>query len=488
MNKDQLGNDIWRACDIMRRDDGTTGIMEYMEQLSWLLFLKVFEAIEDRYETEADLKGIQYTPIIDKEFRWSFWTRKDWAGQEIVEFVNTKLFPYLRTLSGSPEKEIIAALFLEIPGNRMKSPYNLRDVVAIVDEVNFQNVDDVHTVSHIYEDLLKRMGSENRMAGEFYTPRPIVRFMVQVIDPKIGETVYDPACGSAGFLVESYLHMKESRSLTIEDHQTLQRKTFFGQEKKPLPCLLGIMNMILHEVLTPNIRRKNTLEDNIRHIPEEERFNVILTNPPFGGKENRQIQQNFPVQSQATELLFLEHIMKKLKVGGHCGMVVPEGTLFRGDAFANVKKELLERFNLHSIVSLPAGVFLPYSGVKTNLIFFERPGPTKGIWFYEILPPEGQKFTKGNPIQDEHFEDCRAKLKERAISKQSWIVPVEKIIENGYDFTAKNPNREEDVEHRPPEELVASILDKEQEIVNILGEIQTLLAGNNSQDKSEPKE
>lgn len=488
MNRQDLANDIWRACDIMRRDDGTTGIMEYVEQLSWLLFLEVFEAIETRFEMEATLKRKPYSWIIGRPYGWSSWTKKDWLGNEIVEFVNNKLFPYLRDLKGSPERDVIANIFSDIPGNRMKSPYNLRDVISIIDEINFQNTDDIHTVSHIYEDLLKRLGSENRMAGEFYTPRPIVRFMVQMVDPRIGETVYDPACGSAGFLVESYTHMTESKTLTKKDYQFLQGQTFFGQEKKPLPCLLGMMNMILHEVLTPNIRRKNTLEDNIRHIPEEQRYDVILTNPPFGGKENRQIQQNFPVQSQATELLFLEYIMKKLKVGGRCGMVVPEGTLFRGDAFATVKKELLERFNLHSIVSLPPGVFLPYSGVKTNLIFFDRPGPTKEIWCYEILPPAGQKFTKGNPIQDEHFSDCRAKFKERAVSGQSWVVPVEKIIENGYDLTAKNPNREEDIEHRPPEELVASVLEKERKIAIILEDVQALLAENNNQEKLELKE
>lgn len=478
MNRQDLANDIWRACDIMRRDDGTTGAMEYVEQLSWLLFLKVFEAIEERFEMETTLKRKTYSWIIGGEYRWSFWTKKDWVGNEIVEFVNNKLFPYLRSLSGSPERDIIANIFSDIPGNRMKSPYNLRDVIAIIDEIDFQNTDDIHTVSHIYEDLLKRLGSENRMAGEFYTPRPIVRFMVQMVDPKISEIVYDPACGSAGFLVESYIHMAESKTLTAKDNEILQRHTFSGQEKKPLPCLLGMMNMILHEVLTPNIKRKNTLEDNIRHIPEDQRYDVILTNPPFGGKENRQIQQNFPVQSQATELLFLQHIMKKLKANGRCGMVIPEGTLFRGDAFATAKKELSERFNLHSIVSLPPGVFLPYSGVKTNLLFFKRPGPTKEIWYYEILPPPGQKFTKGNPIQDEHFADCRGKFKDRVGSEQSWVVPVEKIIENGYDLTAKNPNREEDIEHQPPEELVASVLAKEQQIAAILKEVQDILRAN----------
>src|SRR5919202_131332 len=366
MNRTNLANDIWRACDIMRRDDGTTGTLEYMEQLSWLLFLKVFDAIEDRLEVEAELD-----------------------------------------MPPRAYHRIIGGIFTDIPGNRMKSPYNLRDVIAIVDEIDFQNQDDIYTVSHIYEDLLRRMGSESGIAGEFYTPRPIVRFMVERIDPRIGERVYDPACGSAGFLVEAYLHMRTSRALTSTDVEMLQRHTFHGKERKPLPCLLGRMNMILDGVSTPNILRTNTLDEDVRRIPAEERRDVILTNPPFGGKENRQVQRNFPVQSQATELLFLQHIMRSLKPHGRCAVVVPEGVLFRGDAFADVKRGLLESYDVHTIVSLPGGVFQPYSGVKTNLLFFERSRPTCEIWYYEVQPPPGKRFTKGNPIRDTDFDEVR---------------------------------------------------------------------------------
>ena len=361
----------------------------------------------------------------------------------------------------------------------MASPFNLKDVLQIIDQIDFQNQDDIHTVSFVYEDLLRKVGSENRLAGEFYTPRPIVRFMVKVIDPKIGEKIYDPACGTCGFLAESYEHMKPLIWGAL-DYELLQRATFYGQEKKSLPTLLGLMNMFLHGVLTPDIVRRNTLEENIRNITD--RFDVILTNPPFGGIESRQIQQNFPVQSQATELLFLQHIMKKLKVGGHCGMVVPEGTLFRGDAFALVKKDLLENYNLHHIVSLPSGVFLPYSGVKANLLFFDRTGPTKETWYYELTPPLGQRFTKGKPIEDVHFDDCRAKWEERAISENSWIVLVEEIVKRGYDLTAKNPNRPEEAEHRTPEELTSSILEKERQIASILEEVEHILRETSGQE------
>ncbi|MEM2991228.1 MAG: N-6 DNA methylase, partial [Halobacteria archaeon] len=286
-----------------------------------------------------------------------------------------------------------------------------------------------------------RLGKEGGIAGEFYTPRPIVRLMVKIVDPKIGETIFDPFCGSCGFLAESYKHMMGSKNITVEEYEKLQKETFHAQEKKPFPYLIGVMNCILHGLLTPNVVRKNTLEDNIRNIPEARRHNVILTNPPFGGKEGRQIQQNFPVQSQATELLALQYVMKSLKQNGRCGIVVPEGVLFRGDAFAQVKKELLENFNLHTIVSLPSGVFANVTssgqGPKTNLLFFDRTGPTKEIWYYEHIPREDKKYTKANPITDDDLNDCFEKWKKRQISENSWVVPVEEIVKRGYDLTAK---------------------------------------------------
>lgn len=479
MSREELANQIWRACDIMRRDDNTKLILKYVEHLSWLLFLKVFEAIEDRHGTEAEIAGRPYERVLEGEYRWSEWTSIDWRGQDLIEFVQGKLLPHLRDLRGSPEREIVATVFGGIT-TVMKSPYNLKDVIAIVDEIDFHRTEDVHTISLVYESLLAKMGSEAGLSGEFYTPRPIIRFMVQVVDPRIGESVYDPACGSAGFLVETYLYMKKAER-TTKDHEILQHRTFFGQESGELPFLLGTMNMVLHGVLRPTIVRRNTLEENIRNIPDSERHHIVLTNPPFGGKESRQIQQNFPAQSQATELLFLQHVLKKLKVHARCGIVLPEGVLFRGDAFARVKKELLENFNLHTVVSLPGGVFLPYSGVKTNLLFFERTGPTREIWYYEVQPPNGGRFTKGNPIQDEHLADALDKRKERSISELSWVEPVEAIVDRGYDLTAKNPHRPQDAEQRSPQEIVTSILEEEREIASIVEEIGELLSKNYEQ-------
>ncbi|MGQ9507626.1 MAG: type I restriction-modification system subunit M, partial [Candidatus Bathycorpusculaceae bacterium] len=274
VNRRDLANDIWRACDIMRRDDGTTGVLEYMEQLSWLIFLKVFEDIENRLEDEAKFAGREYQPIIEPKYRWSSWARKDWRGDELIRFIDDDLFPYLKSLRGTSEKEKISMIFNEIAGNRMKSPYNLKDVISLIDGIDFNDAEDSHVLSQVYEDLLLRLGKEGGIAGEFYTPRPIVRLMVKIVDPKIGETIFDPFCGSCGFLVESYKHMMGSKNITVEEYEKLQKETFHAQEKKPFPYLIGVMNCILHGLLTPNVVRKNTLEDNIRNIPETRRYNV----------------------------------------------------------------------------------------------------------------------------------------------------------------------------------------------------------------------
>lgn len=484
MDRRELAGKIWNACDKMRRDDGTSGVLEYMEQLSWLIFLKIFEDIEKRLEIESQVEEREYQPIIEPKCRWSSWAKTDWRGEELIKFIDDDLFPYLRSMSGTPEKETISVMFSEIAGNRMKSPFNLKDVIAIIDEIDFNNPDDSHIVSQVYEELLLRMGKEGGVAGEFYTPRPIVRLMVKIVNPKIGEKILDPFCGSGGFLAESFNLMKGSKELTRNDYDTLQRKTFYGQEKKPFPYLLGVMNCILHGLLTPNIVRKNTLESDIRHIPESERFDIIMTNPPFGGKEGKQIQQNFPIQSQATELLALQYVMKKLKTDGRCGIVVPEGVLFRGDAFVQVKKELLENFNVHSVVSLPSGVFANVTssgqGPKTNLLFFDRSGPTREIWFYEHIPNGDKKYTKVNTVTDDDLKDCFEKWRERAVSEKSWVVPVEEIVKRGYDLTAKNPNRKEETEIKTPDELVSDVIEREKAILEIAEELQDLLGANDA--------
>jgi len=496
--RETLANEIWRACDILRRDNNCGGIMEYIEHLAWLLFLRFLDAQEEEWETQAKLAGKPYQAIIEPPYRWRDWAQRDWPAEDLLSFVHGELIPYLQNIGGDPLRDTIRGVFAERNVIVCASGYNLKDVIQVINGIDFHSQDDIFTVSQVYEELLRRLGSENRLAGEFYTPRPVIRFIVELVDPEIGETVYDPASGTCGFLAQAYLHMRRHER-TIEDHRTLQEHTFYGQEKKPLPALLGLMNMVLHGVTTPHIVRKNTLEENIRQVTE--RYDVVMTNPPFGGKEGQHIQQNFPIKSQATELLFLQHIMKKLKPrdSARCGMVVPEGTLFRGGAFASVKRDLLEEFNLHTIVSLPPGTFAPYSDVKTALIFFERPGPTQEIWYYELPLPEGlKKFSKGSPIQDEHFAEAR-KLwrawdayrkrkgpREACLSEHSWIVSAEEIKQKGYDLTARNPNRPEGEELPSPAEIVAGLLEKEREILSIVEELNELLAnrGGNADAKS----
>jgi type I restriction enzyme M protein len=494
--REALANEIWRACDILRRDNNCSGVMEYIEHLSWLLFLRFLDAQEEEWEIQAQLARRPHTRILDGDLRWSAWATKDWLADRLLEFVHGRLIPYLQSLGGDPLRETIRSVFAERNVIVCASGYNLKEVLAIINGIDFHSQDDIFTVSQVYEELLRRLGSENRLAGEFYTPRPVVRFMVEVVNPKIGETVYDPACGTCGFLAEAYLWMKKDER-TLENHKTLQESTFFGQEKKPLPALLGLMNMVLHGVTAPRVVRRNTLEENIRQVTE--RFDVILTNPPFGGTEGQHIQANFPIQATATELLFLQHIMKKLKHrdGARCGMVVPEGTLFRGGAFANVKQDLVEQFNLQAIVSLPPGTFAPYSDVKTALLFFERPGPTEEIWYYELPIPEGlKKFSKGSPIQDEHFAEARRLYKawdayrkgqgprEACLSESAWIIAADEIKTRGYDLTARNPNRKAAETLPLPMEIVASLLEREREILSIVEELNMMLSNANGEGEA----
>lgn len=506
MSREQLTNDIWRACDILRRDNNCGGVMEYVEHLSWLLFLKFLDGQEDIFAREAKQAKRSYTRVISGHYRWSDWITKalgkkrwkkgrrtipEWDGNQLMRFVRGELIPHLASLSGSPEREVIAGIFGDRNVIVCDSPDNLKDVLKIIDEIDLTNPDDIYTVSHVYEDLLKRLGSENKMAGEFYTPRPVIRFMVEVIDPQIGETVYDPACGTCGFLVEAFLHMQKQEK-TPEDREILERKTFVGQEKKLLPALLGTMNMVLHGVLVPDIRRRNTLAENVRDVSKlfDVTFDVVLTNPPFGGKENVQIQQNFPVKANATELLFLEHIMKKLKSksGARCGMVVPEGTLFRDGAFATVKKELLHDFNLFMVVSLPPGTFAPYSDVKTALLFFERSQQHKELLYQEIaLPDELKRFSKANLISDEHFAEARKnwqqmkayrqdKAPRPEITETCWLEDVETLAQRAYDLTARNPKRTESENLPHPAELTARILENNRKFQTIMERLHKMVS------------
>ncbi|MEK7610533.1 MAG: N-6 DNA methylase [Patescibacteria group bacterium] len=465
--KDSLTkSDIKRVCDILRRDDGV-GAKDYIEQFSWLLFLKVFEGVEDQLKELEEAEGRKYKPVVDAEYRWSSWAKKDWKDKdELIHFINQKLFPHLKSLRGTREKDKIGEIFRELQGNRIRSPHNLLDVVEILDKIEKHHFQDTHLLSQVYEEILQAMGSEGGWSGEFYTPRPIIRLMVNIVDPKLGGTIFDPFVGSGGFLVESYNHLYEKSAKDVRAWRTLQTKTFYGQEKKPLPFLIGTMNLILHHILVPNIMRANTFMEDVHSISESSKMDVILTNPPFGAEESKTVQSNYPIEVGVTEGLALQYIMKRLKNGGRCGVILPEGNiLLGGGAMIRIREELLSKFNVHTIISLPQGAFAQMgAGVKTNLIFFDKTGPTKEIWYGEVKG----KFTKKKIIKDEDLLEIFEKRKTREVSENSWTVPIEVIRERGYDISPKNPISKNNDGLLPPNEIFGEVQRNQKEINSAL--------------------
>lgn len=473
MDRQTLSNIIKRACDIMRQK-GKLIPLQYIEQLSWLLFLKLFNDLEE----QKKLLNPDYEFIIKPEYRWGKWAKL--TGDELLKFVEQDLIPYLASLTGTPQKNKISTIFKEVR-NYMKSGYALAELIELIDKIDFSNPEDTHILSIVYEDLLMMTaGQKGGGAGEFYTPRPIIRFMIKIIDPEIREKILDPFCGSGGFLIEAYKHLK-NKAKTLKEHKILQEQTFYGQDAKAFPYLIAIMNCMLHGIESPNITLTNTFQEDVRSIPPDKRFDIILTNPPFGGEEEKRLLHSFPFKTSDTELAGLYYCMRKLKTGGRCAIVQPEGVLFRTTgAYLQVKKELLQNYNLHTIISLPQGVFANVSpkggsGPKTNLLFFEKGTPTKEIWYYELEPPDGKNYTRTNPIKDEHLEDAYEKWKKREISGNSWIVKVEEIIEKEYDLSARNPNKVKEIKYREPKEILESIEKKEKEIAKLITELNKII-------------
>jgi type I restriction enzyme M protein len=473
----KLASAIKVARDAMRKDAGLSGDLDRIPQLAWILFLKAFDGLEqDREVTEAD-----YTPAIEAPFRW-----RDWAadpdgptGEALLSFVNGELLPYLRGLSGTHEhdpRDVLAAVFRET-NNRMLSGHLLRDVVNKVSEINFTSSDDIHTMAHLYESMLREMRDAAGDSGEFYTPRPVVRFMVQQVDPRLGEIVLDPACGTGGFLVETLEHLLPQVQ-TAQQRRSLQND-LRGIEKKPLPYLLGMMNLILHRVGQPNIVRGNALARAITQIGKRDRVDVILTNPPFGGEEEKTIQSNFPADKQTAETawLFLQLVIRQLKDGGRCGIVVPNGLLFGAGVGARIKQQLVTECNLHTVVRLPDGVFEPYTAIPSNLLFFEKTGRTKEVWFYEIPPPEGRKkYSKTKPMRFEEFADCQAWWNARVENERAWRVGLADLQTTEFNLDLRNPNRPDDLAHRPPDELIAELIATEREILGLLEDLEREVA------------
>src|SRR4030043_980914 len=468
----QLGSLIKSARDIMRKDKGLSGDLDRLPMLTWIMFLKFLGDLEQMHEQEAIMAGKRFRSAIEPPYRWRDWAAKEdgITGDELIAFINNEeairpdgtkgpgLFAYLRGLqssNGGDRRDVIAIVFKGVT-NRMISGYLLRDIINKINGIHFNSSEEIHTLSHVYESMLKEMRDSAGDSGEFYTPRAVVRFMVEVTDPRLGETILDPACGTGGFLVETYNHL-EKQCKTVQDRDILQTKSILGGEAKPLPYLLAQMNLLLHGLEYPKIDPLNSLRFPLREIGDKDRVDVVLTNPPFGGEEERGILGNFPEDKQTgkTALLFLQLIMRKLRrpsKPGRAGVVVPNGTLFGDGVCARIKEELLKDFNLHTIVRLPNGVFAPYTSIPTNLMFFERGGPTKEIWYYEQpLPEERKNYTKTKPMQFEEFEDCIKWWNKRKENGKAWRVKATDIVANNYNLDIKNPNAREDFDHLPPE-------------------------------------
>ncbi|WP_214465600.1 N-6 DNA methylase [Microbacterium flavescens] len=434
MTLSELQFKIKSASDKMRADDNTKNALKYLEQLTWLLFLKVFDSLEEERETIAKIDGKNYRPLLAEGFRWGTWARdRDLTGDALIAFVGDQLLPCLRALAGSPRAERIAAIFAEVR-TVMKSGYSLKEVVTIVDSIDFHSLDNHHAMSVIYETLLGQTADAG-WSGEFYTPRPVVDSMVRIINPQLGERVYDPCSGSAGFLVGSATHMAP-QSKTAEQQDQFNANSFFGQESGEIAALVGTMNLILHGVEDPQIVRRNTLEQDARNFNPSEQFNVILTNPPFGGTENPQVQQNFPSKSAATELLFLQHCMAKLRDGGRAAIVLPDGILYRTEtAFSTVRRRLLNEFTVSAIVRLPTGVFPTAADTRTNLIFFSKGGRTSGIRFYQVPSPAGKRsYSKTNPLTATTLAGVESWLIDGVADEYSWEVDYDTIVERGFDL------------------------------------------------------
>jgi type I restriction enzyme M protein len=489
---------IVKSCrDIMRKDKGLNGDLDRLPMLTWIMFLKFLDDMEQIAEQEAKMGGKRFRPALEAPYRWRDWAAKadGITGDELIAFVNNEeavrsegkkgpgLFAYLRNLqgvNGGDRRDVIATVFKGTI-NRMINGYLLRDVVNKVSDIHFTSSDEIHTLGHLYESMLKEMRDAAGDSGEFYTPRAVVRFIVEVMNPRLGEVILDPACGTGGFLVESFKHL-EKQCETVEDRRMLQSQSIFGGEAKSLPYLLAQMNLVLHGLESPKIDPLNSLRFPLREIGDRDRVDVIMTNPPFGGEEERGILGNFPEDKQTSEtaLLFLQLIMRKLRrqpKPGRAAVVVPNGTLFGDGICARIKEELLKDFNLHTIVRLPNGVFAPYTSIPTNLLFFDRSHPTEEVWYYEQPLPNGRKnYTKTQPLQFEEFAGCLEWWNKREENERAWKVPASELLTNGCNLDRRNPSAETNFEHLPPEQLADDILRKEQRIMEVIAEIKTILA------------
>ena len=483
--------------DILHKDAGCGSELDYVEQTSWVLFLKYLDDLEKDKATAAELTDKSYEPIIDKEYQWNVWAspklalsgaegekegkldhHKALTGDDLADFVNIRLFPYLKKFKADAESADtieykIGEIFSELK-NRIQSGYNLREVINRIDELRFRTHAEKHEMSHLYEDKIKNMGNAGRNGGEYYTPRPLIKTIVKVVAPEIGQKIYDGAVGSAGFLCEAFEYLQHSKKLTTSDVVTLQKKTFYGKEKKSLAYIIGTMNMILHGVEAPNIIHTNTLAENLADIQEKDRYDVVLANPPFGGKERAEVQQNFPIKTGETASLFLQHFIKILKAGGKAGVVIKNTFLSNTDnASVSLRKLLLENCNLHTVLDLPGGTFTG-AGVKTVVLFFEKGSPTRKVWFYQLNLD--RNLGKTNALSEKDLEEFVELQKTKADSENSWSIDVRSLsAAEGYDLSAKNPNKKAETALRQPSEILEEMKALDEESAEILNSILKLV-------------
>ena len=465
--------------DVLRKDAGCSSELDYIEQTSWILFLKYLDDLEETKKKEFALAGKIYTEVIESTYKWETWAvprtadgkpdhHKAMTGDDLLSFVNEKLIPYLKKFKHEAESPDtiqykIGEIFSELK-NKIQSGYTLRNILDVVDGLSFQTSEEKHELSHLYEGKIKNMGNAGRNGGEYYTPRPLIRTIVKVVAPEIGQTVYDGACGSAGFLVEAFDYMRNSKKLSTSDMEILQKKTFYGKEKKSLAYIIGIMNLILHGIEAPNILHTNTLAENLADVQEKERYDVILANPPFGGKERSEIQQNFPIKTGETAYLFLQHFIKKLKAGGKAGIVIKNTFLSNSDA-SSLRKTLLESCNLHTVLDLPGGTFTG-AGVKTVVLFFEKGTPTKKVWYYQLNLD--RNLGKTNPLSEADLSEFVELQKTKADSANSWTVDIADIDPKTFDLSVKNPNGKDEAMLREPKKILEEMRRLDEESAEIL--------------------
>jgi len=482
--------------DILRKAGGSQTELDYVEQTSWILFLKYLDDLEKDKAVAAKLRGEEYTPIIAPEYQWSNWAmpldangkldyNKALTGDDLNDFVNLKLFPYLKnfkTIAQSSDtiEYKIGEIFSELK-NKIASGYGLREIIELIGKLRFRTYAEKHEMSHLYEAKIKNMGNAGRNGGEYYTPRPLITTIIKVVDPKIGQTIYDGAVGSAGFLVEAFEYLTKNKELTTTESEILQKKTFYGKEKGSLAYIIAIMNMILHGIEAPNIIHTNTLTENIDDIQEKDRYDIVLANPPFGGKERAEVQQNFPIKTGETASLFLQHFIKILKAGGKAGIVIKNTFLSNGgagSADARLRQQLLENNNLHTVLDLPGGVFT--AGVKTVVLFFTKGEPTQKVWYYQLNL--NRNLGKTNPLNEQDLAEF-VELQKLALSgaegasnsENSWSINIADIDPNTFDLSVKNPNKKTETTLRDPQDILIEIQSLDSQSQEILQGIKELL-------------